>query len=113
MVDQRNVVELPQVVHRLFDGGVGEIAVALVTLGPEGPPGRLMMALRWNAGNERISAWQEDVGWFLVPFTFAKAIGKSIVEMRAFDVPGIDEQGFPALLTWLAEVDAVDSAMCY
>jgi hypothetical protein len=105
--------ESEKVVHLVFDGGVGEISVALVARPLERSPGNLMMALRWNAGNERISAWQEDVGWFLVPFTFAKAIGKSLIEMRTFDVPGFREEGFIAMLSWLSAVEAVDDAMCY
>ena len=113
MKEQLGAEEPRQIVHVIFDGGAGEISVALVSLGREHSHDRLMMALRWNEGDESIASWQEDVGWFLLPFTFAKAIGRSLIEMQAFDVPGIKEAGFAAMLSWLAEVDAVDSAMCY
>lgn len=102
-----------RVAHIILDDGVGAICVALVSYPMEGNYDRLMMALRWNPGNDRVAPWQEDQGWFLVPFTFAEAIAHSLIELHAFGHAGFDEAGFAAMLAWLDDINAADSSMCY
>ena len=58
----------------VYPGGVGEIAVGLLK-----KDGVTMMGLRWCAGNEAIATWPgAETEWFLIPFTFASAIGRSL-----------------------------------
>lgn len=98
-----------KLVALVFDGGVGEAAVGLLER-----DGRKMMALRWCPGTDQIAVWPgEETGWFLIPFTFAIAIGRMLSEMKAAHHPSIDPRGFEVMVQWLVEVEGLNDAMCY
>ncbi|PLW67932.1 hypothetical protein C0039_14960 [Pseudohalioglobus lutimaris] len=95
--------------HLVYAGGYGETAVALLSDGK-----RTAMALRWCEGNENVKPWQgEETGWFLIPYSFAAAIAKSLVQMKAAGGVPFDEDGFTAMLDWLIEDEGIESALCY
>ncbi|MDZ7617236.1 MAG: hypothetical protein U1E05_09540 [Patescibacteria group bacterium] len=98
-----------ELVSLVYPGSVGEIAVGLMK-----KEGRTMMALRWCPGNENISTYPgTETGWFLVPFTFASAIGRALAQLHATGHAGINVDGFAAMAKWLIENEGLDDAMCY
>jgi hypothetical protein len=96
--------------HIVFDDAPGGIGVALLTNGQ-----RTMLGLRWHEGRDTVEPWPADAtGYFLLPFTFAAAIARSLLTMKACgSVSGFNEAGVTALVHWLAELQAVDDALCY
>jgi len=98
-----------ELVTLIYPGGVGEIAVGLMKKN-----GRMMMALRWCPGSENVGTYPgRETDWFLVPFTFASAIGRSLAQLHATGHAGIDAEGFAKMATWLIENEGLDDAMCY
>ena len=58
----------------VYPGSPGEIAVGMLEM-----DGGKMLALRWCAGGASDRSWPGgETDWFLVPFTFASAIGRSL-----------------------------------
>jgi hypothetical protein len=98
-----------QVSAIVLRGSPGEIAVALVSDGS-----RTMMALRWCDGNERLEPWSGSATeWFVLPYTFASAIGSSLAQIHAGGTVDFDEDGFSKMVTWLAENEGIDDGICY
>ena len=110
----------------VYPGGPGEIAVAVLRLdrfvrtGRRKPVRRKvthrMMGLRWCEGKGRIGTWQKGAqDWFVLPFTFAGAISRSLLQMKATGFPGFDEAGLQKLVEWMTDYgqQAVDDCLCY
>ena len=98
-----------QVAAIVFPGSPGEIAVDLVSDGS-----RTMMALRWCEGNDRVEPGSgSGTDWFVLPFTFASAIGRSLAQIRAGGTVDFDEEGFSKMVIWLEENGGFDNAICY
>ena len=94
--------------HLVYPGSPGEIAVGILE-----KAGGKMLGLRWCEGDHTRRTWSgEATGWFLVPFTFASAIGRSLIEMEAAGF-GLDPAGFQSLVAWLVEDDGVQDCLCY
>jgi len=93
----------------VYPGSPGEIAVGILE-----KDGGKMLALRWCPGNDSVRTWQGgQTDWFLIPFTFASAIGRSLAQLRATGHAGIDAEGFRMMADWLIENEGLDDAMCY
>jgi len=105
--------EVADIYTVVMDDGAGCISVALARVPLPRSADHLMMALRWNEGSQSVAPWQSYHGWFLIPFTFARSIAKSVIELHAAGHPSIRPDGFAAMLSWLDEVEGYDSAMCY
>ncbi len=98
-----------ELIALVYPGSVGEIAVGLMK-----KHGRIMMALRWCPGSENVSTYPgTETDWFLVPFTFASAIGRSLAQLHATGHAGINSDGFDTMAHWLIENEGLDDAMCY
>lgn len=98
-----------KLVTLIYPGSVGEIAVGLLKKDHV-----TMMGLRWCAGNEHIATWPGgETDWFLIPFTFASAIGRSLAELHATKHPEINSEGFDKMAEWLIENQGLNDAMCY
>jgi hypothetical protein len=103
----------------VYDDGV--IAVAMVL--PTDSPSTQCMAIRWlkphpyTGKDGRIVQVTNHMGgetdWFVVPFTLAAAMGRSLVEQKAAGLAGFDTEGFAALVRWLVEDEELHDSMCY
>jgi hypothetical protein len=110
-----------QVEHIVYDDTV--VAVCLLRL-PRDSAKTLHMAIRWTPpGSVRHSDGSEkpltnlmggETDWFIIPFTYAAAIGRTMVQQKA---AGMDEDfqdpGFQALVDWLVQAEELPDAMCY
>ena len=93
----------------VYPGSPSEIAVGILE-----KDGHKMLGLRWCAGDETSAPWSgRETDWFLVPFTFASAIGRSLAQLHATGHAGIDADGFRFMAEWLIEDEGLDDAMCY
>jgi hypothetical protein len=108
----------------VYPGGPGEIAVGILTGEVDAPlPDqptrkitRRMLGLRWCESDSRFRSWQEGAHeWFVLPFTFAAAITRSLLQMKATGFDGFDDAGFQKLVEWMTDYDhqAVDDSLCY
>ncbi|MCO6456473.1 MAG: hypothetical protein J5I93_14345 [Pirellulaceae bacterium] len=98
-----------RLVALVYTGGVGEVAVGLLENGRH-----TMLGLRWCPVTPQVQSWQgEETGWFLMPYTFASAIGRSLAQLLATGHEGVDPEGFQRMARWLSEVGGLDDAMCY
>jgi hypothetical protein len=48
----------------------------------------------------------------VLPFTFAAAVGRTLVSQKAAGLPGFAENGFGAMVSWLVDLEELDDAMC-
>jgi hypothetical protein len=95
--------------HLVFEDAPGGVAIGLLQ-----QEGRLMLAIRWCEGSDKIQPWPgHATDWFLLPFTFAAAIGRSLIQMRAAGMAGFSDAGFNTMLGWLADLEAIDDGLCY
>lgn len=95
----------------VFPGAPGEMAVGVLQR-----ESRLMMGVRWCEGDGRIAPWQEgSADWIVLPFTFAAAIARSLLQMKATGFAGFDDSGMQRLIKWMTGYDqqAVDDCICY
>ena len=93
----------------VYPGSPGEIAVGILQ-----KDGQQVLALRWCPGDESCRPWPgSETDWFLIPFTFASAIGRSLAQLHATGHAGIDPDGFQVMAEWLIENEGLDDAMCY
>ena len=73
----------------------------------------LSMALRWlpdveaegpdGKMQEITTIHGKETDWMILPFDFAKAIGKELIEKKVLGVPKFNEKGFRLMLNWLLE----------
>ena len=54
-----------------------------------------------------------ETDWFVVPFTLAVGISRSLLELQATGKPGFDPDGFRQMVEWLCDLEAINDAMCY
>lgn len=93
----------------VYPGSCAEIAVGVLEKN-----GRTMLGLRWCPGDGAYRPYHgAETEWFLVPFTFASAIGRSLAQLHANGHPGIDADGYRTMAKWLIESQGLDDAMCY
>ena len=108
----------------VYPGSPGEIAIGVLRRQLDAPlpdqPTRktthLMMGLRWCEGDASVASWQAGAHeWFVLPFTFAAAITRSLLQMRATGFKGFDETGFQRLVEWMTDYgqQGVDDCLCY
>jgi hypothetical protein len=106
-----------KVKHIILDDEV--IAIALVSVDARGPH----LAIRWRAprpykdksGNivETTNHMGGETDLFVLPFTLAAAIGRTLIELKTARFPYIKDDGFEAMVAWLTDVQEVHDAMCY
>ncbi len=107
----------PKVHNHVYDDGV--IAVAMVS--PADHPGSTSLALRWlkplpsaDRDGQMVQVTNNmggETGWFVVPATFAAAIGRTLVEQHAAGLAGFDGDGLAVLVRWLVEDDELHDSM--
>ena len=109
----------------VYPGSPGEIAVAVLQKEtyvkvPKRRSRRKvthrMLGLRWCEGSDKVDTWQEGAqDWFVIPFPFAAAITRSLLQMKATGFSGFDEAGLRKLIEWMTDYDhhAVDDCLCY
>ena len=105
--------------HLVYEDGV--IAVGLVR-SATGDSAR-HLALRWlppghvqRRDGQRVeltNAMGGETGWFVLPFSLAVGVAKSLAEQRASGLAGFDETGFSEMVSWLVDMDEFNDAMCY
>jgi len=103
--------------HVIFEDPAG-IAVALLQ-----GNNRLMLALRWTEavesvsrhGQHRLVPWSGSAtGWFVLPFTFASAVARTLVELHTSGAtPGFNEEGFVAMVAWLVDNSGIADGLGY
>ena len=108
-----------KVQHLVYEDTV--IAVALVSTTHGHPSASL--ALRWlqprpytakdGSTIEPTNSMGGATDWFVVPVTYAAAIGRTLVEQNAAGLKGFDEDGFAALVSWLVDDQELHDSMCY
>jgi hypothetical protein len=54
-----------------------------------------------------------ETDWFVLPFTFAAAIGRVLIELKVTGLPYFNEDAFAEMVEWSAELEEVNSGMCY
>ncbi len=112
--------------YLIYPGGFGEIAVGMLRHDrlvddPKRKSGKRkvthrMMGLRWCPSGKGVETWQVGAqDWFVLPFTFAAAIARSLLQMNATGFDGFDEKGFAKFVAWLTDYgqQGVDDALCY
>jgi len=115
----------------VYPGSPGEIAVGVLERTVSLPSGRSkitapskrrkemkkqMLGVRWCPSTSKVETWQEGAeDWFVLPFTFAVAITRSLLQMKASGFRGFDEEGFQKLIAWMTDWDqqAIDDCICY
>lgn len=110
-----NEWELKEIV---FDDGPAGIVVGMLereTL--------LSMALKWSKNVKRKnhegkesevkSIHGKETDWMIIPFDFAKAIGKELIEKKILGKAGFNEKGFHLMINWLLENGGVFDGMSY
>lgn len=98
-----------RIIALIYPGAPGEIAVALAER-----DAMRMMALRWCEGDAKATCWQKGAhDWFVIPFTFAAAISRSLLQMKGAGFSGFDEAGLEKLIAWMAEDQGIDDCLCY
>src|SRR5262245_54670709 len=95
--------------HVVYEDGV--IAVALVFPSPS--ESSISLAIRWlkphpyTRKNGQVVEVTNHMGgetdWFVIPLTFAAAVGRTLVEQQATGLAGFQSDGFAALVRWLVE----------
>src|SRR5437762_1109509 len=103
----------------IYDDGV--IAVALVF--SSASASSASVAIRWlkpapYAGKhgrtvQVTNHMGGETDWFVVPFTLAAAIGRTLVEQKVAGLEGFQADGVAALVRWLVEVEELPDSMCY
>lgn len=108
----------------VYPGAPGEISVGIMTREVDMPnprsPDRTvtyrMLGVRWCESDGASQTWQEGAhDWFVLPFTFAAAITRSLLQMKATGFDGFDDAGFAKLVEWMTDYDqqGVDDCLCY
>src|SRR4051812_39524270 len=103
-----------EVDYLVYPGSAGEIAIAVMRRDVDAPladrPTRKVeqtkMALRWCEADWHVASWQPGADqWFVLPFTFAAAITRSLLQMKATGFTGFDDAGFQRLIEWMTDYD--------
>ena len=105
--------------HRVYNDDVVEVAL----VSPENDPTITCLAMRWlqpQPYTERNGSKTEvtnhmggETEWFIVPSTFAAAIGRTLIQQQAAGLVGFSETGMNHLIEWLREREEITDAMCY
>jgi hypothetical protein len=98
----------------------GDIAVGLVR-SPSGNAG-LSLALRWlppqpyRKHGRLVSTTNlmgGETGWFIIPFSLAVGVARTLIEQKAAGLSGFRASGFSKMVSWLVELEEITDAMCY
>ena len=54
-----------------------------------------------------------ETDWFILPHSFAVAIGKTLIEQKVSGLDGFNEEGFKRMINWLIDMEEIKDAMCY
>ena len=54
-----------------------------------------------------------ETDWFILPYSFGIAIGKTLIEQKVSGLTGFDEGGFQRMVNWLIEMEEISDAMSY
>ena len=54
-----------------------------------------------------------ETDWFILPYTFGVAIGRTLLEQHNAGLVGFDETEIEILKEWLIEMEVISDAMCY
>jgi len=54
-----------------------------------------------------------ETDWFILPFTFGAAVGKTLFEQYNAGLEGFDKNEIEILKEWLIEMEIISDAMCY
>ena len=95
----------------VYPGSPGEMAVGVLQR-----ESHRMMGVRWCEAGNGADTWQEGMSdWVVLPFTFAAAISRSLLQMKATGFTGFDQSGLQKLIEWMTDYDhhAVDDCICY
>jgi hypothetical protein len=108
-----------KVQHAVYEDGV--IGVALVS--PSQSQSSISLAVRWlkphsyarkdGQAVEVTNHMGGETDWFVIPLTFAAAVGRTLVEQQAAGLPGFHSDGFAALVRWLVDDGELTDSMCY
>ena len=74
------------------------------------------VGLRWCEAAKGVDSWQAGAhDWFVLPFTFASAIARSLLQMKAAGFQGFDPAGFQKLVAWMTDYGQHGSRyyLCY
>ena len=63
--------------------------------------------------NEVTNIMGGETGWFILPYSFGVAIGKSLIERKVSGLPGFEKEGFKRMVNWLIEMEELNDAMVY
>ncbi len=111
----RRRIELRDLV---YDDGV--IAVALVQSPTD--DSRQNLALRWlppqpyrKDGKEvsTTNLMDGETDWFIIPFSLAVGIARTLVEQKAAGLSFFNDAGFSKMVSWLVDLEGLQDAMCY
>lgn len=99
----------------------GEIAVAIVQT--EQDSNIVHLAMKWlnpqpiqrkdGTIEPTTNLMGGETDWFILPFTFAAAIARVLIELKVTAMPYFNEVGFSEMVNWLVELEEVHDAMCY
>ena len=82
------------------------------------------LAMKWNEPKPYIGKSGElvetsnfmngETNWFILPFTFAVSISKTLIEQKNTGMSKFfKKEGFNLLVNWLIDMEAITDAMCY
>jgi hypothetical protein len=54
-----------------------------------------------------------ETEWFILPYDFAVAVARSLIERRTGGLQGFNDAGFKAMVKWLLDEEAISDALCY
>ncbi|HOI56503.1 MAG TPA: hypothetical protein PLP01_14740 [Phycisphaerae bacterium] len=99
----------------------GEMAIALVQRPSDSSGPHL--ALRWLAPQPCVDRDGKEVcttnlmggetDWFIVPFSLAVGIARTLIEQKAAGLGNFNNDGFAKMVSWLVGLDQLQDAMCY
>ena len=107
------------VLHLVYEDGV--IAIAMVS--PSDESTSTSLAMRWlepspymRKDGQMVPVTNHmggETDWFVVPYTLAAAVGRTLVLQRAAGLPGFEDVGFAAMVAWLVEDEGLPDSMCF
>ena len=54
-----------------------------------------------------------ETDWFILPASFAYAVGKTLIEQKVSGLDGFNEDGFRKMIDWLIDMEVIQDAMVY
>jgi hypothetical protein len=111
----------------VWDDGAAGIAIGLFRLEEQNLAGEkyatIALGLRWapsggysgKDGQKVIieSAMGGETEWFILPFTFGAAMGRTLINLQAAGLANFGETGYRKMVDWLIDCGEVSNALSY